>query len=78
MNRSPANPLTIERVERGMLLLARVIEMDGDVYLPLFASMESALADLKRAQATRDRARAYLDANRYRLIEGNDKNGRPT
>jgi hypothetical protein len=67
MSNARDKPISIDRVERGMLLLARIIEMDGDVYLPLYASLETALADQQLERATRDRSRAYLDANRHRL-----------
>lgn len=42
--------------------------MDGDVYMPLFERLETELAEMKRARDLRDRARAYLDTNRHKLV----------
>ncbi len=61
--------MTIERLEYTLLKLAYIIDRYGDVYLPLFERMEDELAKMRRVQASRDRARAYLDANRHRLAE---------
>ena len=52
----------IERIERAMVVLALIIERDGDVYLPLFEKFESELEALRKQQATRERARALLKA----------------
>jgi hypothetical protein len=51
----------IERIERALVLLAYFIELDGDVHVPMFEKFEAELAELKRAETTRDRARRILD-----------------
>lgn len=50
-----------------MLLLARIIEMDGDVYLPLYERLEKELAVVRHADGLRQRARDFLEANRHKL-----------
>jgi hypothetical protein len=52
----------IERTERAMLLLAYFIELDGDVHLPMFEKFEAELAELKRAETARDRARRLFES----------------
>lgn len=59
-NAAHSNLSLIERIERALILLAYFIELDGDIYVPLFEKFESELADLKRAEAVRDRARRLL------------------
>lgn len=51
----------IERTERALLLLAYFTELDGDVHLPMFEKFEAELAELKRAETARERARRLLD-----------------
>jgi hypothetical protein len=52
----------IERVERALLLLAYFIELDGEVHLPMFEKFEAELAELKRAETARDRARRLFES----------------
>jgi hypothetical protein len=52
----------IERIERALVLLAYFIELDGDVYLPMYEKFEAELEEYKQALATRDRARRRLAA----------------
>jgi hypothetical protein len=52
----------IERTERALVLLAYFIELDGDVHLPMFEKFEAELAEFKRAETARERARRLLDA----------------
>lgn len=51
----------IERTERALLLLAYFMELDGDVYLPMFEKFEAELAEMKAAETARDRARRLLE-----------------
>jgi hypothetical protein len=51
---------TIEEVEGALLLLAYLIERDGDDYLPLYEKIEKHLIELQRRVATKDRARRFL------------------
>jgi hypothetical protein len=62
-------PLTIERLERALLLIAYMMELDGDVYVPIYAKLEAELATMKHTEGTMQRARERLEANRHRLIE---------
>lgn len=56
--------LLIERIERALVLLAYFIELDGDVHLAMYEKFEEELEELKRKQATRERAQARLVAYR--------------
>ena len=49
-------PLTTERMERALVLLAYFIELDGDVHLPMYEKFESELAELKRRKLSKSRA----------------------
>lgn len=53
-------PSLIERIERAMVLLAYFIEVDGDVHLSLYEKFEAELAELKRRESTKERARRLL------------------
>jgi phage antirepressor YoqD-like protein len=55
-------PVTIERLERALVLLAYFIEVDGDVHLPMYEKFETELAELKTKEATRYRARRRLES----------------
>lgn len=54
----------IERVQRALVLMAYFIELDGDVYLPLYERLEKELAALLQREDTRERARNLLSAYR--------------
>lgn len=57
----PEGPLTLtERVERALVLLAYFIELDGDVHIPMYERLEAELAELKRKEDTRSRARRLI------------------
>jgi hypothetical protein len=43
-----------------LLLLAYLIERDGDDFLPLYEKIEKHLVDLQRREGTKDRARRLL------------------
>ncbi|SHM37515.1 hypothetical protein SAMN05444321_6141 [Bradyrhizobium lablabi] len=60
-------PVTIERLEQCLLLAAYFIELDGPVMVPIFERLERELEAAKRTEATSDRARKLLEANRHRL-----------
>lgn len=61
MIRSNQPSLTmIERIECALVLLAYFIELDGDVYLPMYEKFEAELAELRSKDATRERARRLL------------------
>lgn len=50
-----------ERIEQALLVLAYLIELDGDVHLPMFERFEAELREQRRNEATRTRARELLD-----------------
>lgn len=50
-----------ERIERALLVLAYLIELDGDVHLPMFERFEAELREQRQKEATRTRARELLD-----------------
>ena len=55
-------PVTIERLERALVLLAYFIELDGDVHLPMYEKFEAELAELKTKEAIKYRARKRLES----------------
>jgi hypothetical protein len=55
-------PTLIDRIEHALVLLAYFIELDGDVHLPMFEKFEAELAELKRAETARDRARHLFES----------------
>jgi hypothetical protein len=61
----------IERIERALVLLAYFIELDGDVYVPMYEKFEAELDELMRREDTKSRARQRLRG----YI--NSRNGRP-
>jgi|SRR5579862_9418594 len=50
----------IERIERALVLLAYFIELDGDVYVPMYEKFEAELEELKKKEGIKDRARRLL------------------
>ncbi len=53
-------PITIERIERALVLLAYFIELDGDVHLAIYERFEAELAELKAKQDIKTRANQML------------------
>src|SRR5580700_4702897 len=51
---------TIERIERALLVLAYFIELDGDVHVPMYEKLEAELAELRKQEDTKARARKLL------------------
>jgi hypothetical protein len=60
-------PVTIERLERGLALLAYMVVLDGPVLAPLFDKLERELALMRAGQDTVSRAKALLETYR---VEG--------
>ena len=54
--------VTIERLERALVLLAYFIELDGDVHLQMYEKFEAELAELRTKEALKDRARKRLES----------------
>lgn len=55
---------TAERVERALDLLAQFIELDGDIYLPMYERLEAELEELKRRESVKDRVRKRAEAHK--------------
>ena len=55
-------PPLIERVERALVLLAVLIELDGDVHVPMYERFEAELETLRSKESTKARARRLLDS----------------
>jgi hypothetical protein len=53
-----------ERIERALLLLAYLIELDGDVHVPMYEKFESELAELKAVADVKARASQRLEIYR--------------
>jgi hypothetical protein len=57
---------TVGRIERALVVLAYLIEVEGDIHVPLYEKFEAELDALTRQAVTKDRARkrlqAYVDA----------------
>lgn len=51
----------IERVERAMVLLAYLIELDGDEHVPMFEKFETELKELRQTEDVKVRARRLLE-----------------
>lgn len=49
-----------DRIERALVVLALFIELDGDVHIPMYEKFERELAELRRKEATRERARRLV------------------
>jgi hypothetical protein len=62
MKRLEQPPITSERLERALVLLAYFIELDGDVHLPMYEKFEAELVELKTKEALKDRARRRLES----------------
>lgn len=71
--RPEEQPVTVERIERSMVMLAHIIGMDGDKYLPIYERLEKELEILKQKENALARARTFLEANAHRFPELNLK-----
>jgi hypothetical protein len=62
---SPPSQLPlIERIERALLVLAYLIELDGDVHVPMYEKFEAELAELRAIADAKSRASERLTAYR--------------
>jgi hypothetical protein len=50
----------IERIERALVVLAYFIELDGDVHVPMYEKFEAELAELRKKEDIKARARKLL------------------
>lgn len=62
--RRHAEPVTPERIERALRLVAYLVARDdeGEVYLPILDRLEEELAECRRWERPRDRALRLLSA----------------
>lgn len=58
----PSKLPMIERVERALVVIAYLLELYGDDYIPLYERFEQELNQLRRKNAVRQRARKRLQA----------------
>ena len=58
----PTQLSPIERAECALVMLAYLIELDGEVHLPMFERFETELSELKRKESAKERARRLLAA----------------
>jgi hypothetical protein len=58
----PHEPVTIERLERGLALAAYLVVLDGPIAAPIFERLERELAAMRSANDTVDRAKRLLSA----------------
>jgi hypothetical protein len=61
----PREPVTIERLERALVIAARVVMLDGPIAAPLFERLERELAAMRADQDAVGRAKKLLES--YRL-----------
>ncbi len=62
---SPPSQLPlIERIERALLVLAYLIELDGDIHVQMYEKFEAELAELRATAAVKSRASQRLAAYR--------------
>ena len=60
----PDEPVTAERIERALALVAYLVGRDdeGEVYVPILDRLEEELALARKVERPRDRARRLLAA----------------
>ena len=59
MNRKPSSKtVTLEQGERALIVTARLVNLYGEICLPLFERMERDLINLYRREAAKERARS--------------------
>lgn len=55
-------PVTLERLERALVLAAYIVTRHGEVYSPIFERLERELVDMKARSDVRSRANRVLEA----------------
>lgn len=72
--RQQTEQVTIDEGRRALVVAARLVELYGEIYLPLFERLEAELLELQRRGSALDRARAIAqlsNAETSRLLVGN-------
>jgi hypothetical protein len=54
--------ITVERLERALVLCAYLVELDGPIMIPMFQRLERDLAVLRAQQDTVARAKRLLES----------------
>ena len=61
---APHQPVTLERLEPGLLVAARLMELHGPVMAPIFEKLEREAEAMRSSQEAAGRARRLLEAHR--------------
>lgn len=61
-------PVTLQRIERGLIVAAYLMELHGSVMAPIFEKLEREAEAMRSSQDAAGRARQLLD--RYRTAGG--------
>jgi hypothetical protein len=57
-------PVTLERLERGLAVAAHLVVQHGAVMAPIFERLEREIATMRAANDTIERAKRLLESNR--------------
>jgi hypothetical protein len=60
----PHQPVTLQRIERGLVVAAYLMELHGAVMAPIFEKLERAAEAMRSSQDAAGRARRLLEAHR--------------
>jgi hypothetical protein len=60
----PHQPVTLERLERGLVVAALLMELHGPVIAPIFEKLEREAEAMRSSQDAAGRARRLLEAHR--------------
>jgi hypothetical protein len=60
----PHQPVTLERIERGLIVTAYLMELHGHVMAPIFEKLERAAEAMRSSEDAAGRARRLLEAHR--------------
>jgi hypothetical protein len=67
-NRLDGEPVTLDRLERGLALMAYLVALDGEVLVPLFEKLERDLEAMRSNQDTITRARKLAESTRLPAV----------
>jgi hypothetical protein len=57
------HPITVERLEAALAIVARAVVLDGPIYAPLFDRLEREIAEVRAQDDVVSRAERYLAAH---------------
>lgn len=61
-------PVTLQRIERGLVVAAYLMELHGPVMAPIFERLEREAEAMRSSQDAQGRAKKLLDAYRTKAI----------